>query len=151
MAANIKEEAGDLEEEPVVAEINITPHTDIFLVLLIIFMVTSSALVDHESAARSGVKVTLPKANAAGPVQQKKNAPIVTITKDGSVYIGTKKIEDPVNRLKDELRQALIAAETEIVLIRADEAGTVGKTVNIMSVAKEAGAQSIQILTAAQK
>ena len=41
------------------AEINITPLTDIFLVLLIIFMVTSSVMAD--AGARSGVTVNLPK------------------------------------------------------------------------------------------
>jgi len=52
--------------ESIVAEINITPLTDIFLVLLIIFMVTSTAMVESESAQRAGVKVSLPRANAAG-------------------------------------------------------------------------------------
>ena len=42
----------------IVAEINITPLTDIFLVLLIIFMITSSAMIE------SGGKVNLPKAVA---------------------------------------------------------------------------------------
>ncbi len=57
---------GDVGSETVVAEINITPLTDVFLVLLIIFMVTSTALVESEVASRSGMKVVLPKANAAG-------------------------------------------------------------------------------------
>ena len=40
----------------IVAEINITPLTDIFLVLLIIFMITSSAMIE------AGPKVNLPQA-----------------------------------------------------------------------------------------
>ena len=56
------EEGGDGGAESVVAEINITPLTDVFLVLLIIFMVTSTALVESEAASRAGVKVVLPKA-----------------------------------------------------------------------------------------
>jgi len=44
------------ENSDIVAEINITPLTDIFLVLLIIFMITSSAIVE------SGGKVNLPSA-----------------------------------------------------------------------------------------
>ena len=46
--------------EGLMAEINITPLTDIFLVLLIIFMITTSVMV--ESAA----KVNLPKATPDG-------------------------------------------------------------------------------------
>ena len=51
---------GDVgDEEGIFAEINITPLTDIFLVLLIIFMVTSSVMAD--AGARSGLRVNLPK------------------------------------------------------------------------------------------
>jgi Biopolymer transport protein ExbD/TolR len=49
----------DVGNEAVVAEINITPLTDVFLVLLIIFMVTSTALVESEVASRAGMKVVL--------------------------------------------------------------------------------------------
>jgi biopolymer transport protein ExbD len=45
----------DVGTETVVSEINITPLTDVFLVLLIIFMVTSTALVESEVASRAGM------------------------------------------------------------------------------------------------
>ena len=58
---------GDEDSEGAVfAEINITPLTDIFLVLLIIFMVTSSVIVNQgPSGAKAGLKVTLPKGSSA--------------------------------------------------------------------------------------
>ena len=49
---------GNDDSSDIVAEINITPLTDIFLVLLIIFMITSSAMIE------SGGKINLPKAVA---------------------------------------------------------------------------------------
>src|SRR3954462_2318313 len=79
--------------ETVVAEINITPLTDVFLVLLIIFMVTSTALVESEVSSRAGVKVVLPKANAAGPVSQRRSDPVLTVTKANEIYLGSKKVE----------------------------------------------------------
>ncbi len=95
MNVNLDDAAGSGEEgetsEAVVAEINITPLTDVFLVLLIIFMVTTTAVVDAEKANREGVKVALPKANAAGPVTKKRSDPVLTITKNGELYLFAKR------------------------------------------------------------
>src|SRR3982750_560247 len=88
--------SGDDEaQEAVVAEINITPLTDVFLVLLIIFMVTSTAIVESEPS-KGGVKGALPKANAAGPVAKKRTDPVLTVTKDNKLYIFNK-VVDPAN------------------------------------------------------
>ena len=83
----------DAGSEAVVAEINITPLTDVFLVLLIIFMVTSTALVESEVASRAGMKVVLPKANAAGPVSQRRTDPVLTVTKANELYLGAHKVD----------------------------------------------------------
>ena len=96
---------GDGASENVVAEINITPLTDVFLVLLIIFMVTSTALVETEAASKAGMKVVLPKANAAGPVSQRRSDPVLTVTRGNELYLGSKKV-DPGN-LEGEIRKAL--------------------------------------------
>ena len=132
--------------ESVVAEINITPLTDIFLVLLIIFMVTSTALVESEAASRAGMKVVLPKANAAGPVSQRRSDPVLTVTKANEIYLGAKKI-DPKD-LEAEIHKALQDVGSETLLIRGDKNVLLGSAVDIMSTAKRAGASHIAILTA---
>jgi biopolymer transport protein ExbD len=135
--------------ENVVAEINITPLTDVFLVLLIIFMVTSTALVESEVASRSGMKVVLPKANAAGPVSQRRSDPVLTVTKGGEMYLGSHKV-DP-NNLEGDIRKALSDVGSETLLIRGDKNVLLGAAVDIMSTAKKAGASHIAILTAPGK
>ena len=135
--------------ETVVAEINITPLTDVFLVLLIIFMVTSTAMVESEVASRSGMKVVLPKANAAGPVSQRRSDPVLTVTKVGELYLGSHKI-DPGN-LEADIRKALADVGSETLLIRGDKNVLLGSAVDIMSTAKKAGATHIAILTAPGK
>ena len=135
--------------ESVVAEINITPLTDVFLVLLIIFMVTSTALVESEVSSRAGVKVVLPKANAAGPVSQRRSDPVLTVTKANEIYLGSKKVE--VANLEAEIRKALIDVGSETLLIRGDKSVLLGAAVDVMSVAKKAGANHIAILTAPSK
>jgi biopolymer transport protein ExbD len=136
----------DVGNETVVAEINITPLTDVFLVLLIIFMVTSTALVESEVSSRAGMKVVLPKANASGPVSQRRSDPVLTVTKGNEIYLGAKKVE--VANLEDEIRKALQAVGSETLLIRGDKSVLLGAAVDVMSTAKRAGASHIAILTA---
>jgi biopolymer transport protein ExbD len=143
------EDAGDGGGENVVAEINITPLTDVFLVLLIIFMVTSTALVESEAASRAGVKVVLPKANTAGPVSQRRSDPVLTVTKANEIYLGSKKVE--IANLEAEIKKALTEVGSETLLIRGDKSVLLGAAVDIMSVAKKAGASHIAILTAPGK
>jgi biopolymer transport protein ExbD len=139
----------DVGNEAVVAEINITPLTDVFLVLLIIFMVTSTAMVESAREATSGMKVVLPKANAAGPVSKRHTDPVLTVTKANELYLGSRKV-DPAN-LEAEIRKALTEVSSETLLIRGDKNVYLGAAVDIMSTAKKAGATHIAILTAPSK
>jgi biopolymer transport protein ExbD len=141
--------AAEVGNEAVVAEINITPLTDVFLVLLIIFMVTSTALVESEVASRAGMKVVLPKANAAGPVSQRRSDPVLTVTKANELYLGSKKVD--ATNLEAEIRKALGEVGSETLLIRGDKSVLLGAAVDIMSTAKKAGASHIAILTAPNK
>jgi biopolymer transport protein ExbD len=142
-------EDADVGADNVVAEINITPLTDVFLVLLIIFMVTSTAMIESEAASRAGVKVVLPKANTAGPVSQRRSDPVLTVTKANEIYLGSKKVE--IANLEAEIKKALTDVGSETLLIRGDKSVLLGAAVDIMSVAKKAGAAKIAILTAPNK
>ena len=140
--------AGESEpdvSETVVAEINITPLTDVFLVLLIIFMVTSTAIVESEISSRTGVKVALPKANAAGAVTKKRTDPILTVTKGNEIFLFSKKVE--VANLEQEIRKALNDVGSETLLLRGDKNVFLGEAVDLMAIAKKAGAKNIAILT----
>jgi biopolymer transport protein ExbD len=150
-ASSLGEDGGgaDVGSETVVAEINITPLTDVFLVLLIIFMVTSTALVESEAASRAGMKVVLPKANAAGPVSQRRSDPVLTVTRNNELYLGSRKLE--ASNLEGEIRKALTEVGSDVLLIRGDKNVLLGSAVDIMSVAKKAGAAKIAILTAPNK
>jgi biopolymer transport protein ExbD len=139
------DDPGDVAET-IVSEINITPLTDVFLVLLIIFMVTSTALVESEVASRAGMKVVLPKASAAGPVSQRRSDPVLTVTKANEIYLGSKRVE-PAS-LEAEIRKALQDVGSQTLLIRGDKSVLLGAAVDIMSTAKRAGASHIAILTA---
>jgi biopolymer transport protein ExbD len=151
MGMNIQiEDASVAEGEPdvsetVVAEINITPLTDVFLVLLIIFMVTSTAIVESEITSRTGVKVALPRANAAGAVTKKRTDPILTVTKSNDLYLFSKKVD--VANLEQEIRKALTDVGSETLLLRGDKNVFLGEAVDLMTIARKAGAKNIAILT----
>src|SRR4029077_6176688 len=71
------------------ADINITPLTDIFLVLLIIFMVTSSVMATD--GARAGVRVNLPK-GATKEIAANQKDVTVAITTDGKMVVDGKEV-----------------------------------------------------------
>jgi biopolymer transport protein ExbD len=130
----------DTEDDALVAEINITPLTDIFLVLLIIFMISSSAMLE------SGMQVKLPTAKSAGLSQTQNGKPIyITIAKDGKILINER--QAPEENLKAVLKEELSKSTEKTVVIRGDESIFLGKAVKIMDAARGAGAEKIAIAT----
>jgi biopolymer transport protein ExbD len=131
---------GEDENEAIVAEINITPLTDIFLVLLIIFMITSSAMVE------SGGKVNLPKAVAT---QSESRGTTVTLSPKHEIFVNQKKVDD--NSFEATLQQALNATSDKTVILRGDKDVLLGETVKVMSIIKRAGASEIAIAAEAER
>jgi biopolymer transport protein ExbD len=131
---------GNDESSGIVAEINITPLTDIFLVLLIIFMITSSAMVE------SGGKVNLPKAVAT---QSESRGTTVTLTPKHEIFVNQKKVSE--ENLEQTLKEALNASPDKTVILRGDRDVLLGDTVKVMSVIKRAGASEIAIAAEVEK
>jgi biopolymer transport protein ExbD len=120
--------------EGLMAEINITPLTDIFLVLLIIFMITTSVMV--ESAA----KVNLPKSSQT--VQEARGL-TVSITADNKIFVNQMQV-DP-SQLEPTLRDLLADDPKKLVILQGDQSVMLGEAVHVMDLAKRAGAQAISI------
>ena len=130
----------DMEDEALVAEINITPLTDIFLVLLIIFMISSSAMIE------GGLQVKLPTAKSSGVNKPQTGKPIyVTISKDGKIQVNDQTA--PEESLTAVIKQQLEKTTEKTVVIRGDETIFLGKAVKIMDAARGAGADKIAIAT----
>ena len=133
------EEGGD---DGLFAEINITPLTDIFLVLLIIFMVTSSVMASD--GARAGVKVNLPK-GATKEIAPGAHDVTVAITTDGKMVVEGKEVS------ADSLAKLFADAHTRDpdtqVIVQADEATHHGRVVSVMELAKVAGLRRLAIAT----
>ncbi len=125
---------GGGDNSEIVAEINITPLTDIFLVLLIIFMITSSAIIE------SGGRVNLPKAVAT---RSESRGTTVTLTPKHEIFVNQKKVTEA--SLEKSLQDALSISPDKTVILRGDKDVLLGDTVKVMSIIKRAGASEIAI------
>lgn len=124
------------DEEDIHAEINVTPLIDIMLVLLIIFMVTSSITVE------SGLDIDLPKTtsktNKAGP-----QAVVVTLDATGTLFVQGKSTSWEF--LGESISKALKNSQEATVVLQGDQKSTLGRAIEIMDVARKAGAQKFAV------
>jgi len=118
----------------IVAEINITPLTDIFLVLLIIFMVTSSAMIE------SGPSVQLPE---SGATSSETKGVVVTVDESEKIFING--AETDRGGLSQGLREAIATAEVKRVVLQGDRRVVLEEVVNILDEARSAGATEVAI------
>lgn len=109
-------------------EINITPLTDIFLVLLIIMMVVAPTFQSDDKS------INVPEINSGVSIEQK-NA-TVSVTKEGLMYINGKKIKP--DQLTDELLAIKDHLEKKEVVVKADAKAKSSEIMEIMNSAKEA-------------
>lgn len=137
------------DEEAIFAEINITPLTDIFLLLMIIFIVSGSAAVEQikqEQAAEqsAGLKINLPSGEAQ-EIDPGHKSLVVSIRKDGIILANDKQVaEDDLDRLF--LAAFTTDANTQVV-IRADSGVSHGRVVGVMERAKRVGLSRLAIAT----
>lgn len=126
----------DDDDSEIVAEINMTPLIDVMLVLLIVFMVSSTA------ALESGMDIELPK---TALTNEKKDAEILVISlgKDGNVAVQGKAVvqEEITRRIASELK----TLKTESVILEGDTSANLGRAVELMDMAKVAGAKNFSI------
>ena len=102
--------------------INVTPMLDLAYVLLVIFIIMTTASVQ-------GIKVNLPKASAA-PALAKPKTKAVSITADGTIYIDTYPVTLP--ELENLLRQYKAQDPDLPVIIKADSTLQYQKVVDVL-------------------
>lgn len=126
---------GNGGDEDIVSDINMTPLIDIMLVLLIIFMVSSSAAIE------SGLDVSLPEVNA---VSDKTDATLViSLSKGGELAIQGTAVR--MDALRDSIIKGLKDLKTDSVILEGDGETPLSMAMDIMDTAKEAGAKNFSI------
>ena len=121
-------------KSPIQSDINITPLTDIFLVLLIIFMVSSAAMVE------SGAKIALPEVDSTSSQPREVT---VSVTPTHELFVNNS--PTTYEELEGVLR-GLVSARPDIpVVLEGDREVLFGDAVKILSIAQKAGATQIAI------
>ena len=109
-------------------EINITPLTDIFLVLLIIMMVVAPTFQSVDNT------ITIPEINSGNSIEQGKV--VVSVTKDGTIYVDSKKTTSQA--LVAELEAVKGDSENPELVVKADEKVKSSIIMEIMDAAQDA-------------
>jgi biopolymer transport protein ExbD len=150
---------GDEGGDGIFAEINITPLTDVFLVLVIIFMVSALAVQvearqekkkvadaqeQSEIEKRSGLKVNLPSGQAQ-EIDPSKASLVLVIPLTGDIDVGGKRIPD--TEIDNLFRAAFARDKNTQVVLKADKGVQHGRVVNLMERAKQAGLTRLAIGT----
>ncbi len=129
------------EEAEINAEINITPLTDIFLVLLIIFMVTSSVM------SNTGVDVNLPQASPQTSTTQPEGV-VVTLLPAGKMMVNGQSIgANDFGSLEASLKKAFGMTSSRLVILEGDRQSFLGSAIEVMDTARKAGAEKFAIAT----
>jgi biopolymer transport protein TolR len=119
----------------IMAEINVTPLTDVFLVLLIIFMITTSAMMKPES-------VDLPRSSAE---EQETKGVMVTMTPSREIYVNDRPVPGDDGSLATVLKDALARSNEKVVILAGDRQVVLGEVVRVLGLAKEAGAKGFAL------
>lgn len=110
---------------PSMSEMNVVPLVDVVLVLLIIFMLTSSVM-------EFGLEVQVPKVKQVRETAQE--MPVVTLTRDGEISLNDKPVN--INELGDAIKRRFNGAKGAYV--RADKNTTWDVLAQVVSALGEA-------------
>ncbi|HIT55742.1 TPA: biopolymer transporter ExbD [Candidatus Galligastranaerophilus intestinigallinarum] len=125
-------------KRPTFNEINITPLTDIFLVLLIIMMVIAPML------DQQGLKLAIPEYVEQTQDNQNEESKILTIVVDENNKYYIDDVEIPVNNLANEIKTRSKTL-TDGLMIEVQGNSAHGSVVKLMDVARNSGVQAISI------
>ena len=125
----------------IIAGINITPLTDVVLVLLVIFMIATPLLI------RSEIKVNLPR-TATAEAAAEKNL-VVTIDAAGNVYLdGIRVAEADLGR---SLTATLAKRPGAPVIIMGDKDVRYDLVVRVLEIAKSVGVSRLSLAVEIKK
>jgi len=123
------------DDDEAIVDINITPFVDIILVVLIIFMVTTSYIV------RQSIKVNLP--DAATGEHTESTTLALMLDADGKLFLDGEPVE--AEGLRTAIRRLQQTEEELVCLIGADETTPHGDVIGLIDLVKQEGVAKFAI------
>jgi biopolymer transport protein ExbD len=124
-------------DEKEFSEINITPFTDVILVVLIIFMITSPFLIT------GALTVKLPQSSSSETTIN--NSIEVYLNAQNQIFLNSKMID--ISQLAVNLQAAFIQKGSRDVIVKADKEAVYGNVVQLLDALKNAGASKLLMAT----
>ena len=119
-----------------IADINITPFTDVILVLLIIFMIATPLILQRN------IEVNLPQSKSSSPINDTKPK-YITVTAEGVVYLDKDLVTQ--KELKEKMR-SIREKDPEIgVILMADQSVRFKNVVEVLDTLNELGVRHLNI------
>jgi biopolymer transport protein ExbD len=121
----------DDDEDDFVSEINLTPLIDVMLVLLIIFMVSTSVAVD------TGLKINLPKGETVSSTLDNDS---IVIAMDAASKMTVNGKLTSLTALNEDLKSAILKEKTGIVIFKGDKTVGLEVIIKVMDISNRSGA-----------
>ncbi|MCE0484092.1 MAG: biopolymer transporter ExbD [Methylacidiphilales bacterium] len=118
-------------------DINVTPMVDLYLVLLLIFIIMTTA-------GLQGLKVNLPKESAATS-QAKKKIQAITVADDGKICLNTVPVS--LTELEQRLTQQKAETPDFPVVVRGDRAAQYQGIMDVLNVCAKLGISQVALAT----
>lgn len=128
--------------EDLMGDINITPLTDVLLVLLIIFLVTAT------SANQNAFNMNMPLGSSKATIKVATDVVVVSIDDKGQIYLQEelKPVDNPPKTLIPRLKLYQVKKGTQKVAVRADGMTDYGTVVMVIDAAKQAGLSQVVLV-----
>lgn len=128
-----------LDDDDEISAINVTPLVDVTLVLLIIFMVTTSVISNQE-----GLEIDKPEASSGSTIEGA--SILIQCTPDGKVAVdGTEVAGDAA--VKDAITDKLAQDQGLQGIVQCDEDAAVGQMVKLIDILRDSGVKKYAIAT----
>lgn len=131
----------NLNKSTTLSDINVTPLVDVMLVLLVIFMVTAPLL----ETKNQSINLNLPKVRTGQRANITDTAVIVSIDKQGTVYLNDSEILQ--RELKKKLEILFSERSKKEIFLKADNTIPYGNVMSVMDLIRSSGIKKISMVT----